>query len=82
MKVFLGIFGVISLLTAVFVQPAHAYVGPGLGAGTLAVIAGLLLSVFLAMFAVVWYPLKRILRKIRGEKAGSNSPSAAKGKEQ
>jgi hypothetical protein len=41
--------------------PAHAYVGPGLGAGVLGVILGLVGSIFLALFAVFWYPIKRAL---------------------
>lgn len=50
--------------------PALAYVGPGLGAGALAVIFGLLASVLLAVVAVVWYPLKRLLRRRRAASAG------------
>lgn len=42
---------------------AHAYVGPGLGLGALAVVAGIVMSVFLAIVSVVWYPVKRLLRK-------------------
>lgn len=38
-----------------------AYVGPGLGFGAIAAILGLVFSVFLAIFAVVWYPMKRLL---------------------
>jgi hypothetical protein len=38
-----------------------AYLGPGLGAGTLGVIVGLLGSILLALFAIFWYPLKRQL---------------------
>ena len=40
---------------------AVAYVGPGLGAGTIGVIAGLVGSIFLALFAFFWYPIKRVL---------------------
>ena len=39
---------------------ALAYIGPGMGAGTLGVVLGLLGSVFLALFAFLWYPLKRL----------------------
>jgi uncharacterized membrane protein YhiD involved in acid resistance len=39
---------------------AFAYVGPGLGAGTLAVVLGIIGSILLALFAIVWYPLKRL----------------------
>ena len=42
-------------------MPAAAYVGPGLGAGTLGVILGLVGSILLALFAFFWYPIKRIL---------------------
>jgi hypothetical protein len=41
---------------------AHAYVGPGLAAGTTAVIVGILISIILAVFALFWYPIKRILK--------------------
>jgi len=37
-----------------------AYIGPGMGAGTLGVLLGLLGSVLLALFAFFWYPLKRL----------------------
>ena len=53
-------------LIGVLFLPAHAYsyVGPGLGAGTIGVILGLLGSVLLALFAFFWYPIKRaIFRK-------------------
>ena len=41
--------------------PAQAYVGPGMGAGGLGVVLGLLGSILLALFAVFWYPIKRAL---------------------
>jgi len=44
---------------------AQAYIGPGLGAGTLAVVLGVLGSILLAVFAVVWYPLKRMMKRRR-----------------
>lgn len=52
------IFAATALLSA---WPAQAYLGPGLGAGTLGVILGLLGSVLLALFAFFWYPIKRAL---------------------
>ncbi|MFP4000234.1 MAG: hypothetical protein ACLFNW_12865 [Desulfobacterales bacterium] len=79
MKTLLRIFGSVLLLEAAFAQAAHAYVGPGLGAGTLAVIAGIFVSVFLAVFAVVWYPLKRILARARGRKSQKHGRSPAEG---
>ncbi|MBT8354910.1 MAG: hypothetical protein KJO60_10330 [Desulfofustis sp.] len=49
-------------------QIAHAYVGPGLGAGTIGVILGIIGSIFIAIFAIVWYPLKRLLKKNKQKK--------------
>ena len=43
--------------------PAEAYIGPGLGAGTLGVILGLLGSILIALFAFFWYPIKRTFKK-------------------
>ena len=40
-----------------------AYIGPGLGAGTIGVILGVLGSIALALFAIFWYPIKRMLYK-------------------
>ena len=42
---------------------AHAYVGPGLGLGTVMVILGFLGSLLLAVFGIFWYPIKRALNK-------------------
>jgi hypothetical protein len=66
-------------------DPLLAYVGPGLGGGIIAVIVGFLVSIFLAVTAVIWYPIKRLIRKLRGpprtadapDPGGENSPGAA-----
>ena len=47
---------------------AYAYVGPGLGLGALGAILGILLSVFLAVIAIFWYPIKRLFGKRRKKK--------------
>ena len=63
------------------ISEAHAYVGPGLGLGALGVVLGMLLSIGLAILAVFWYPLKRVLRKFgtRGEKSPAPSVKAPDG---
>ena len=48
---------------------ASAYIGPGLGEGAIAAALGVIGSIFLAIFAVLYYPIKRALKKRRdGEK--------------
>jgi membrane protein implicated in regulation of membrane protease activity len=44
---------------------AHAYIGPGLGAGAIAAVLGVVGSIFLALFAVLYYPIKRALKRRR-----------------
>lgn len=52
--------------------PAYAYIGPGLGAGTVAVILGILISVILGIFALFWYPIKRIFKLGKNNENESN----------
>lgn len=61
---------VAALLLLMLPIHAFAYVGPGLGAGTLGVILGLLGSIILALFAFFWYPIKRMLFGNKAEKEG------------
>ena len=56
----------IGLSSALLATPAYSYIGPGAGAGTIAVVLGVLASVFLAFVAILWYPLKRLLKKRKG----------------
>lgn len=50
-------------------SPAAAYIGPGAGAGTIAVVLGIAASVIMAFFAILWYPMKRIMKKRKAAKA-------------
>lgn len=54
----------LALAALLAVQPvaAMAYIGPGVGAGAIGAVIGVIGSVFLAIFAVVWYPMKRMLK--------------------
>lgn len=48
---------------AVSATTAEAYIGPGVGAGALAAVLGVLGSIFLALFAVIYYPIKRLMKR-------------------
>jgi hypothetical protein len=43
-------------------EPALAYIGPGVGAGLVATVLGVLTAIVLALFALFWYPIKRLLK--------------------
>lgn len=51
-------------------SPIYAYIGPGLGAGTIAAVAGMIFSIVIAIFAIVYYPVKRFLKKNKGKDDG------------
>lgn len=57
---------------------AHAYVGPGLGVGVIGAILGTLLAVIMAIAGVVWYPVKRLLKKKNAEAAGRDGDGGGK----
>jgi flagellar biogenesis protein FliO len=63
-----GWLAVLSLITVP--AAANAYMGPGLGLG--------LISVVLGFFAVLWYPVKRFLRRRRQTKSTSTSTESEK----
>jgi|GEM_PF-842900 len=44
---------------------AMAYIGPGLATGTIGVILGVVGSICIAVFAMLWYPIKRVWKKIK-----------------
>lgn len=54
---------------------ALAYVGPGLGAGVIGVVLGLIASVFLALFALFWYPIKRLAKRRKAKTSAVEAPA-------
>tara|TARA_B100000212_G_C27305385_1_gene503370 strand:+ start:203 stop:391 length:189 start_codon:yes stop_codon:yes gene_type:complete len=44
-------------------NPIYAYIGPGMSGGVIATILGIIGSIFLALFGILYYPIKRFLKK-------------------
>ena len=42
---------------------AEAYVGPGMGAGFIAGVFGLIIAIFATLVGILWFPFKRFLNK-------------------
>ena len=42
---------------------AQAYIGPGVGVGAITAVLGVLGAIFLALVGVIYYPIKRLLKK-------------------
>jgi hypothetical protein len=58
-------FLVILLLASVIVPEANAYVGPGPGLSVLGALWAVIAAVLLALLAVIRWPLRFLLRKLR-----------------
>ncbi len=58
-------------LFMLFPLTVHAYIGPGLGSGVIGVVLGILTAFFLAMTALIWYPLKRVYKLVFKPKESS-----------
>jgi hypothetical protein len=66
------------LAVALLPLTAQAYVGPGVGAGTIAVVLGILSSIFLAFVGIVWYPIKRLIKGRKKAKDASSHDDAGR----
>ena len=62
-----------TLILALQPVAASAYIGPGVGVGAIAAVLGVLGSVFLAIVAVVYYPIKRLMKGGKGKTAKTAS---------
>jgi len=63
----LNLLRIAALLALVSPAVAHAYTGPGLGLGAVGVALGLIGSLLLGIASIVWYPVKRLVRRVRGK---------------
>lgn len=52
---------------------AQAYIGPGVASGALAAVVGVLGSIVLALFAVIYYPIKRMLKRRKAASGDTGS---------
>ena len=44
---------------------AEAYVGPGAGLSAIGALLAVIAGIIIAIFGFVWYPIKRLLRKVK-----------------
>lgn len=48
--------------------PSYAYIGPGMGGGVIAVVVGFFAAVILALWGILYYPIKRALTRRKSKK--------------
>ena len=56
----------------------EAYVGPGAGLSAIGSLLAFAAAVIVAMLGFVWFPLKRLLRKVRGSVAVVNGSTGVR----
>ena len=47
---------------------SYAYLGPGIGGGVLVATLGVVIAIFAAIVGVIWFPLKRFLKRRKENK--------------
>ena len=53
-------------------MPSFAYIGPGMGGGVLAAIVGFFAAILLGLWGILYYPIKRALKRRKEKKMLSN----------
>ena len=48
--------------------PSYAYIGPGMGGGVIAAIVGFFAAILLGLWGILYYPIKRALKKRKEKK--------------
>ena len=62
-----------TLLTFFISTPAFAYLGPGIGGGMIVATLGIIVAISAALFGLIWFPIKRILKKKETKKDKLNN---------
>lgn len=55
------------ILIYIFPSTSYAYIGPGMGGGVIAITLGFIGAIFLALFGILYYPIKRAIKKRRNK---------------
>ena len=52
-----------SIVFCLLTSSSFAYLGPGIGGGVIAATFGIIIAIFAALFGLIWFPIKRLLKK-------------------
>jgi ABC-type nickel/cobalt efflux system permease component RcnA len=72
------LFCLVSTVAAIVLAPtvAVAYIGPGAGLSAIGSLLALVAAVLVALIGFVWYPIKRLLRLLRGRRRSDGARDA------
>ena len=57
-----------STIFCLITTSSFAYLGPGIGGGAIAAAIGIIVAIFAALFGLIWFPIKRLLKKSKDKK--------------
>jgi len=57
-----------SIVFCLIATSSFAYLGPGVGGGVIAATIGIIFAIFAALFGLIWFPVKRLLKKRKEKK--------------
>ena len=62
----------ILLIFLILTADVNAYIGPGIGGGLIASILGIILAVVSLIIGILWFPIKRFIKKKKKDKIKSD----------
>lgn len=65
-----------ALIFTLSAGPAAAYIGPGAGLGAIAVVLALAAGFLLLIVGLVWFPMKRLLKRKNANPAQKDGPGS------
>lgn len=68
---------ILSLFLILIPLPLYAYIGPGMGGGIIAIVIGFFAAIFLALWGILYYPIKRALKSRKDRKIASTKSKDA-----
>ena len=57
-----------SVIFFLVTTPSFAYIGPGVGGGVIVATIGIIIAIFAALFGLIWFPIKRLLKNRKEKK--------------
>ncbi len=76
MKIRIYILTLMTIGLTALPQSVWAYIGPGAGISAIGTVVAFIGAILLAIVGFVWYPMKRLLVKIRKKKGDAESVTA------
>ena len=77
MKTYTNFFFIIIFLLFFQIE-AKAYIGPGMSGGALIAVLGFILAILAGLFGLVYFPLKKFIKKIKNKKTNIENISNKK----